>query len=261
MFTGIFSGAAEKMQANPNVMAATYDAAIKKRAARFDVVQTAVADQKMLKERRVGEIKTLNDKIDKLAKIKAGAAAMAKRLTEQLKSQGKTADDIKVNPDFLKHMSAYQDASTSLTDAEKLVKEKEVDMEERSTQIANFMAELQQMQRDNQKLREEKTDAIAETQIAKQTESIKRVMAGIASDTTDKDLEAARAARDRAKASAKIISDLAGNDAQVAESAYLQYASNTENADEFAKLVGLDEGQEETVSQEATLDPAKLPSE
>lgn len=254
-FGGLFSGAADKMQANPHVMAATYDAAIAKRSARFEVVQHAVADQMVIKEKRVAEINELNGKIAKLQTIQKGAAAMAKKLTDQLKAQNKTADEIKAHPDFIKHMAAYQDASTSLADAEKQVAEKTQDMTERSTQIANYKAELQQMQRDNAKLIEEKSAAIADTQIAQQTEQVNKVLAGIASDTTDQDLAGARQARDRAKANSKITGELVGNDAKVAESAYLEYASNTEHSDAFAALVGLDS----PAPAKENLEPAKLP--
>lgn len=257
---GIFGGAADKLQANPHVMAATYDAAISKQAARFEIVQNAVADGMALKEKRVMEVKSLTDKADKLTKIQQGAAAMAKKLTEQLKAKGVSLEDIKKNPDFIKHMGAYQDASSSLADVEKQIKEKETDIEQRTTQLSNFKAELQQMQRNNAKLREEKVEAIAETQIAQQNEAVNKVLSGIAQDTTDDDLASARQARDRAKARASIVSELAGNDAKVAESAYLQYASNSEHADAFAKLVGLDEPEVPAVeTPAAVLEPAKLP--
>jgi chromosome segregation ATPase len=259
-FTGIFSGAAENLQANPNVMKATYDAAIAKQGARFEIVQKAVAEQTVLREKRVVEIKNLNDKHEKLTKIMAGAAAMAKKLTEQLKAQGKSPEEIKTNADFMKHMAAYQDAASSLADCEKQIAEKESDMQERSKQIASFKIELQNMQRNAQKLQEEKVDAVAETQIAQQQESLKRTLAGITKDTTDDDLAAARAARDRAKASAKVISELTGNDANVAESEYLKYASDTTHADAFAALVGLDEGKPAVAeAPKPELEAAKLP--
>lgn len=264
-FAGIFSGAADNLQTNASVMAATYDAAIAKQGDRFNAVQKAVSDLMALKLKRVDEIKGLNEKIAKLTKIQQGAAAIAKKRVEELKlkltAEGLTGEAllkaIQNDPEYIKHMAAFADAGSSLKDAEAQVKEKEQDMHERGELIAKYQAELQQMQRNVQKLSEEKSDAIAQTQIAKQAEAVNRVLAGIAQDTTDKDLEAARKARDRAKASATIMADLTSNDAQVAESTYLKYASDTTQQDEFAKLVGLDEGK--TAEAAAPLNSAVLP--
>jgi phage shock protein A len=112
------------------------------------------------------------------------------------------------------------------------------------------------MQRAVQKLREEKQETIADVEAAKQSDQINSVLAGIAHDTTDQDLIAVRQARQRAKARATISAELVGNDAKMAEDEYIQYAANTENADAFAKLVGLDE---DKPTEEPTLNPAKLP--
>jgi hypothetical protein len=255
MITGWFSGKADDLQSNVNVIRATYDAADAKGVARFENVKNAVATLMGIKEQRLTEIQGHNEKLDKLIKIQQGAANMAKKLTDSLKAQGKTADEIKVNPEFLRHMAAYQDASSNIAEIEKIVAEKEAEVEQRKKQIETYKIELQGMQKSIQKLRDEKSETIADVEVAKQTDAINSVLAGISKDSTDQDLLAVRQARQKAKARATISAELVGNDAKLAEDEYIKYAADTEHADKFAQLVGLDEGKVE----ESTLAPAKLP--
>ena len=251
MITGRFAAAAEALQSNKHVMSATYDKAIEKGADRFTTVKNAVAELMGIEQTRVQEIKDLTDRAGKQAKIQAGAkVAMQKRINE-LRSQGKSKEECQLDAEFIKHSSAYKDASSTHAEIEARIGEKEADLAERKGQIAKFKAELQQMQRDQQELKEEKHEALADVAVAQQMDAINSTLAGIAEDTTDKDLQAARDARKRAKAKAEITSELTGNDARVAESEYLTMAAGSEADAELDGL--LDWGDEESSKEDAKL--------
>lgn len=81
-------------------------------------------------------------------------------------------------------------------------------------------------------------------------------MNGIPIDSTDKDLAAARQARQAAKAKAKISQELSGNDVRHAESEYLKFANDNANNSELDKL--LNWGDESKTAE--PMQPAKLPS-
>jgi len=253
MLTGRFSAAAEALQSNKFVMSATYDKAIEKGADRFNTVKNAVAELMSIEQSRVQEIKELGDRAEKQNKIKSGAQVAMQRRINELKGQGKEKEQIQVDPEFIKHSAAFKDASSTLAEIEARIIEKEKDLETRKHQIAKFKAELQEMQRGQQKLREEKSEALADVAVAQQMESVNAVLAGISEDTTDKDLAAAREARKKAKAKAEITADLAGNDARVAESEYLTLSASSEADKELDSL--LDWGNDEKSSME----DAKLP--
>ncbi len=227
LITGRFAAAAEALQSNKYVMAATYDKAIEKGADRFKTVKDAVAELMGIEQTRVQEIKELSAKAEIQSKIKAGAQVAMQRRINILREQGLDKDKIQGDPEFIKHSAAFKDASSTLEEVEARIAEKEKDLETRKAQIAKFKAELQQMQRTQQSLREEKSEAMADVAVAQQMESVNAVLAGISEDTTDKDLQAAREARKKAKARAEITADLAGNDARVAESEYLSLSSAT----------------------------------
>tara|TARA_Y100000034_G_C6879185_1_gene402547 strand:- start:458 stop:1225 length:768 start_codon:yes stop_codon:yes gene_type:complete len=254
MCTGRFSAAAEALQSNKYVMSATYDRSIEKGADRFKTVKNAVAELMGLEQTRVEEIKSLQEREEKFGKIKKGAHTQMQKRIDQLRKDGKSKEEIVADTEFSKHQAAYKDASSSLEEVSARIDEKEVDLEERRSQISTFKAELQSMQRAQAELKTEKSEAVADVAIAQQAEAINSVLAGISEDTADKDLAAAREARKKARAKAKITADLAGNDAKLAENEYLEAASGSEVDAELDSL--LDFGDE---SPATALEDARLP--
>lgn len=250
--SGWFGSKGEKLYENKYVMAATYDKAISNQEERFKTVTAAVAELLTIEETRVKEIKELGKRLEHLTNVKAGAqTAMQKRINECKGSMSK--EQILADIEFIKHQSAFNDVSSTLEEVKKQYDSKEADLNERKAQSAKFKAELQSMQRSKNTLKDEKNEALADVAIAQQQEAINSVLAGITSDTSDKDLEQARAARDRTKSRAKVISELAGNDASVAENQYLQYAQTAASTSELDQM--LDWGNEKS---DADLTPAKL---
>lgn len=251
--TGRFSAAAEALASNEFVMAATYDASIEKSQQRYNTVRNAVAKLVGIEQEKVAKVKTLTEKFQTLEKVKQGAAGKAKSLADQLKAQGVPVDQIKKNPEYLKHMAAFQNAATSAKDVENDIQSLENELEGHRGQISQYKIQLQNMQRSNKDLQEEKQEAIADVAIAKEMQAVNDVLNGLTEDTVDKDLVAARKARQNAKAKAHITAELAGNDARLAEAEYIDFAANNDASSEFDALIGL------TEDTETSLDPAKLP--
>ncbi len=117
--TGRFSAAAEALASNEYVTAATYDAAIDKSGNRYQTVRNAVAKLVGIEQERVAKIKTLTEKFQELERVKKGAWGKGKILAEQLQSEGQTLEQIRSNPDYLRHMAAFQNAATSAKDVER----------------------------------------------------------------------------------------------------------------------------------------------
>jgi hypothetical protein len=253
MVTGRFGAAADALQSNKHVMNKTYDKSILKGAERFETVRNAVAQLMSIENTRIQEIKNLNGTAEKLEKIKSGSKVAMQKRIDALMAQGKTKDEIQQDPEFIKHSGNYKDASSSLDQSHQQIHDKEEDLKERSKQIAQYKVELQTMQKNHTKLKEEKSEAIADVAIAQQAQQIADILGGIAEDTTDKDLIAVREARRNAKAKAKIMTELSGNDARLAENEYLELASNS---DADKELDGLLNWGEEASSK---MEDAKLP--
>ncbi len=253
--TGRFSAAADALRSNKYVMGATYDKAIDTSADRFNTVKSAVATLMAQEQTRVQEIKTLQAKEKRLGGIKTGSLAAMKRVQQELLNAGKSKEEIVQNGDFVQHQAAYKDASSSLEEVSARCDEKESDLVDRQAQIATYKAELQRMQRQHQNLKEEKSEAIADVEIAKQMASVNDLLTGIAESSVDKDLAATREARKREVAKSKISSELAGNDARHAENEYLQLAAGSEVDAELDGLLNWDGDAEKA----APMGDARLP--
>ena len=253
---GWFGGKTDKLYEDASVQAATYDAAIDTSRQRFETVRNAVAELMRIEQTRVVEIKDLSSREEKLGKVMTGAQAAMQRRLNQLKNEGKNKEDILRDPEFIKHEGAYKDAKSTLSEIQSRVSEKEADLKERRTQIGIYEKELQNMQRAVKKLSEEKSETLADTAIAKQSEAIQGVLAGITGDTTDQDLDKVRGARDRAKSRATLTGRLVGADAAHAESEYLELANQTAVDKDLDTI--LDWGDEESPAAEPLKD-AQLP--
>ena len=266
MISGWFGAKADSMQENVHVMSATFDAAINAKSTNFETVKNAVATLVGMKSNKTKEIKNLTEKIEKLSRIKVAAGAKLKQRAQAIvvkcQSEGITdkaqvQSELSKDPEYLKHQGAFNDASSSLSEATEEVARKESELEGFEKKIATHKAQLQQMQRNIRNLSEEKHDAIAQTQLAKEMEAVDAALAGVATTQEDKDLQAARAARDRAVARQEITSELAGNDAQLAEDEYLAYSNAIEANNELDDLIDLDSMLGS--GTEAGLNEAKLP--
>lgn len=253
IFTGRWSAAAEALQSNKYVMEATYDRSIAKSGERFQTVKDAVAKLMSIENTRIIEVKDLTAKAEKLEKIKAGAQSAMQKRIDSLRTSGKSKEEIQQDPEFIKHSGNYKDANSSLEQTHQQIADKEADLKERQAQIAKYKLELQAMQKNHEKLRQEKTEAVADVAIAQEAQQIADVLNGIADDTTDRDLASVREARKNAQAKAKITAELSGNDAHLAESEYLQLASNSVADKELDSL--LNWGEEEPA---AKMEDAKL---
>lgn len=246
--TGRFSAAADALQSNKHVMTATYDRSIAKSAERFQTVRNAVASLMGIEQTRILEIKALNADLEKHEKVKSGAQVAMQRRIDAMKAQGKTKEETQEDPEFIRHHGNYKDAASTIGRIHEQLKDKEEDLKEKKHQIAQYKLELQQMQKMQQSLKEEKQEAIADVEIAKQAQEINDVLNGISEDTTDKDLAAVREERKKAKAKAKISVELSGNDARIAENEYLELANSSVADKELDDL--LNWGEESTPKME-----------
>lgn len=252
--TGRFSKAARALHENEYVMEAVYDQAIKKNENRFETVKNAVAELISIEKDLVSKIKGFGEQVTSLTKIKNGAQIAMQKRIDTLKASNKTKEEILGDVEFIKHKAAFDDASSTLTEKVAQMNDKETDLAGRRRSLATYKAELQKMQRASEALKGEKQEALADVAIAKQSEQINAVLAGITSDSSDKDLADARAARKRAVARSEVVAELAGNDAKAAESEYLQYANAAKSTAELDGL--LNWGDE---AEKKDLEPAKLP--
>ena len=253
MFTGKVNSAADSISNNPTVISATYEKVIEEKKRRVNEYKDAISAMIAQEESKKAKLSTITEEVQKLEKLKSGAAARAKQLVD--KYQG-DINAVKNDPEYLKCQSAYKDFSSTLIEKQKRASELEEDLKQLIANVGGHKVQIQSLMRDLDKLKEEKHDAVADILSATEEKQIADMVNGISNDRTNEELHRLRELRQKASANAKISRELAGMDTKKAEADFLEYAQKTAADDEFDALIGLSAKKEST---ESNTPDAKIP--
>lgn len=250
--TGAMDQARRGLDTDPHVMRAKFDEIIKGKVNQIHTYKQAVATLIAQQEKKMAKVKSLTNEVQKLENLKAGALAMAKQAVAKLQGEGKTNEVVHADPDYKKCLTAYNDFAATLTEKQDHIKDLEGDIGEYDGSIANHKINLQQLQRDIEKLKSEAADAVADVITSKEETELADMINGISKDGMAKELQNLRDLRHEVRAEARISREMAGTDTKVQEAEFLEYARSNTATDEFDALLGMAEGTEgaETAASE-----------
>ena len=250
--TGQIDQARRGLDSDPHVMRATFDNIIKGKVNQIHTYKQAVATLIAQQEKKMAKVKSLTNEVQKLENLKAGALAMAKQAVAKLQGEGKTNEVVHADPNYKKCLTAYNDFAATLTEKQDHIKDLEGDIGEYDGSIANHKINLQQLQRDIEKLKSEAADAVADVITSKEETELADMINGISKDGMAKELQNLRDLRHEVRAEARISREMAGTDTKVQEAEFLEYARSNTATDEFDALLGMAEGTEgaETAASE-----------
>jgi len=236
LFTGRIDKARQALLANPNVIRATYDQITKEKADRIHQYKDAVAGMIGQEEKKRAQLKSLTEDITKLEGMKAGAAAMAKKLVAKYNGD---IEAVKNDPEYARCQTAFKDFTTTLTEKEQRVADLEVDIEALSKNIGDHKVQIQGLLRDLEKIKEEKHEAVADVISAREEQQIADMVSGISEDRATEELNELRDMRRQVKAKARMSREISGLDAKRDEEEFLAYANESVANNEFDALIGL----------------------
>lgn len=250
--TGAMDQARRGLDTDPHVMRAKFDEIIKGKVNQIHTYKQAVATLIAQQEKKMAKVKSLTNEVQKLENLKAGALAMAKQAVAKLQGEGKTNEVVHADADYKKCLTAYNDFAATLTEKQDHIKDLEGDIGEYDGSIANHKINLQQLQRDIEKLKSEAADAVADVITSKEETELADMINGISKDGMAKELQNLRDLRHEVRAEARISREMAGTDTKVQEAEFLEYARSNTATDEFDALLGMAEGTEgaETAASE-----------
>ncbi len=228
--------ASETLRMNPGVISANYDRIIVEKKSRLNQYKDAISAMVAQEETKKQKLKGLNEEIERLQKLRAGAAGKAKQIAQK---HGNDPVATKNDPDYMRCQSAFQDFSSTLDEKQEHAIELESDLEVLIKNVAGHQTQIQSLMRDLEKLKEEKHEAVADVLSAKEEEQIADMMTGLSNDRTSEELQELRELRQKAGAKARVSRELAGLDTKRAEADFMEYAQNSEANDEFDALIGL----------------------
>ena len=242
--TGQIDQARRGLDTDPHVMRAKFDDIIKGKVNQIHTYKQAVATLIAQQEKKMAKVKSLTEEVQKLENLKAGALAMAKQAVAKLQGEGKTKEELHADPDYKKCLTAYNDFAATLTEKQDHIKDLENDIGEYDGSIANHKINLQQLQRDIEKLKSEAADAVADVITAKEERDLSDMLNGISKDGMAKELQDMRDLRHEMRAEARVSREMAGTDSKQQEAQFLEYARSNTASDEFDSLLDMAEGTE-----------------
>ena len=253
LLVGKVDRARQSLSTNPDVVRATYDRVIEEKKARIHEYKEAVGAMIAQEEKKKSALKRLSDEVQRLQKLRDGAAVMARKVVER---HGGDAEAVKSDPEYLRCQAAYKDFSSTLSEKEEHCRGLEEDIGVIGKSVAGHKTQLESLLRELEKVKHEKHATVADIMTATEEKEIADMISGISKDRTNEELQELREVRDRAKATARISREVAGVDAQRSEAEFLEYASKSVANDEFDALIGLTK---ETESAAETPDRTRIP--
>lgn len=236
LLTGRVSNAADALGNNPTVMGANYDRIIEEKRKRLSQYKDAISAMIAQEESKKEKLRSLTEDVERLEKLRSGAAAKAKQLVEKYAGDP-TA--VKNDPEYLKCQSAFKDFTSTLTEKQQRIVEIETDLQAMVANVNGHKTQIQTLMRELDRLKEEKHDAVADVLSSSEEKQLADMMTGISNDRTSDELRRLRDLRQKASANARVSRELAGLDTARAETEFMEYAAKTEADDEFDQLIGL----------------------
>ncbi len=236
MITGNIDAARMALSTNPAVIQATFDSIISEKGKRIRQYKDAVGAMIAQEEKKSAELRRQTEEVERLSKLRDGAAAMARKVVER---HGGDVEAVKQDPEYVKCQSAFKDFSSTLAEKEARCKELEEDIAEIQRSVDGHKVQLESLLRDLEKIKQEKHETVADMITAKEERELADMMAGISEDRTSQELQEMRDLRHKAKATARVSREVAGADARRSEEEFLVYAEKSAADSEFDALIGL----------------------
>lgn len=228
--------ASETLRMNPGVVSANYDRIIHEKRGRINQYKDAISAMVAQEETKKQKLKAITEEVQRLEKLKAGAAAKAQEVAARHNGDPEAT---RADAEYLKCQAAFKDFSSTLAEKQSRAAELESDLEQLVANVNKHKTQIQSQMRELEKLAEEKHDAVASILSAKEEKEIADLMTGISEDRTSEELRELRELRNKSAAKARVSRELAGLDTKQAENDFLKYASDTRANDEFDALIGL----------------------
>ncbi len=237
LITGRLDEVRAGVESNPTAMKSQYENIIKEKAKRANSFMDAVAGLMSSQEDKKVKHDLLLKEMENLGKIREGALSKAKSRANKLTADGKSQDEIKTDAEYIKHTSAYKDFSSTMHEKEQRAVELETSLTELDKQVGTYKSQLEGINREIDKLRDESLEAVADVAAATEQEKISKALSNISGDSTDGALNDLRNRRKQATNKAKVAGELSGTTAKAQEDEYLAAGVNTAASDELDSII------------------------
>jgi len=236
LLVGKIDSARMVLSTNPTVVGATFDNIIEEKRKRIQQYKDAIGAMIAQREKKQADLKRQTEEVERLGKLKDGAAAMARKVVERHNGD---IEAVKTDPEYLKCQASFKDFSSTLEEKEARCTELEADAKQIDETIEGHKIQIQSLLREFEKIKVEKHETIADMVTAKEEQELADMVSGLSDDRSAQELQEMRELRQKARGKAQISREVAGMDVKRSEQEFLEYATSSTADNEFDALIGL----------------------
>lgn len=262
LLTGRIDSARQALDRDPNVIRAKFENIANNLGRQINQFMEAMAQVVDGNERRKMEQERLQGEIKKKSLVKAGAAEAGKQRVVKLRQSKTDITDaeMQTDPDYLRCMSAYNDATSSLEEMNKSLEHVNADIVTDNKRISELRIQLEGLKRQLDGIKRESADTVATVISSNQEKRLNAMLSGLAqNDSISSELQGLRAMKSQLQAEAKVSQIAAGTEAAASEREFMAYASSQVHSDEFAQAVGLSKAPKEESAEASKVPAGRLP--
>ncbi len=174
----------DSLMQNPEAVRGVYEDIIRDKQGNIQRYKNAIGQLIALVENKKNSLKGLTDDIDKLEKMKAGAIAKAKSTAAELRDTGASDEEIEQHPDYVRHITSYNDYHSTLEEKNARVAKLEQDIERAQEDIETHKLQITTLHRDLEKVKTEQSEAVADLIAARTQQEVDDLLSGIRKDDT-----------------------------------------------------------------------------
>lgn len=232
-----FDKMSQVWEKSPAVINATYDAIQQDQLTRIESLKRAVAGQLRFKLGQESRLKELARQIDEQERGMKGAWAMGQKRVAEL--AGKSPEEIKQDPEYLRCQKGYEDFKSTLVAKREEAARIETELTGLDKELGHGETALESSLRELDSIQKERHETIVDVQLAQQRKEVADLKTGLATTGRSEERQRMQTLRQQLRAEATISEKLAGIDTTKATEDFMAYAAQSEAANEFDQLLGV----------------------
>jgi len=148
---------AAKLSENPEAVRGAYEVIIHNKQLNILRYKEMIGQSLALIEQKKNSLRNLTNEIDELEQMRAGAIAKAKSTAAELQEADTSDEEIKQHPDYVLHITSYNDYHSTLEEKHTRSAKLERDIKRAQEDIESYKLELTTLHRDLDKIKSEQS--------------------------------------------------------------------------------------------------------
>lgn len=249
-FAGNVSYWSQIWESNASFIDAEYDDFEKEGKQNINQLTNAVAEILGLVKEKEDRQDIVTDKIADLKEKLTGAKAAGEKRANLLKQQGKTIEEIKLDPEIIRFNGWNHDFTTTLATLQEEEATIKKELETYQTSLSRYKVKLELAHAELKKIKVERIETKADLAAAESARRVNEALLGIGESKSAERRQRIQENRRKTTNRAAVQGELAGIATHNAEDEFLKYARENESSGDFFEAIGLGDTKEEKVTQE-----------